>query len=211
MRQSELAAALNIRICWHHWQAGHGKGEHDGVGALIKRAIRLVAATEGGVVINSADDLFDWCVSCKTAPAAKTSEAHAAAVELAERRFVYVPVDAVEHPNGQRYTGARGQQRSRCFFTAGIAGIVEMRELSCFCASCRWARGWAAQLGAGRGGTAGRVAGTLSTWGRLGLGMQSMRLHSQHFTAPDWAAGRQILGTVSAAPPCPPGSPGSCG
>lgn len=139
--QSELSAALGIPIIWNHWQAGHGKGEHDGVGALIKRALRIVAATEGNVVINSAEDLYAWCVAFKSSPEAKTSEAHAAAVELAQRRFLYVPLTgdgAVQHPSGgQRYTGAEGQRNNRCLFTAGTAGIMQMRELSCYCASCR--------------------------------------------------------------------------
>ncbi|PSC67576.1 hypothetical protein C2E20_8791, partial [Micractinium conductrix] len=121
----------------------HGKGEHDGVGALIKRAMRAVAATEMDVTINSADDLYSWCVAFKSAPAAQTSEAHAAQVELATRRFVFVPAageGAVQHPtSGQRYTGAQGQLTSRCFFTAaaGQPDTMQMRELSCYCGACR--------------------------------------------------------------------------
>ena len=142
--QAALSAELGLPISWNHWQTAHGKGEHDGVGALIKRAMRAVAATEMDVTINSADDLYSWCVAFKSAPAAQTSEAHAAQVELATRRFVFVPAageGAVQHPtSGQRYTGAQGQRTSRCFFTAaaGQPDTMQMRELSCYCGACRW-------------------------------------------------------------------------
>ena len=46
MWQSELG----IPCCWHHWQAGHGQGEHDGVGTVVKAAVRQEAAVEDGWV-----------------------------------------------------------------------------------------------------------------------------------------------------------------
>ena len=41
---------LGIPCCWHHWQAGHGKGEHDGVGTVVKAAVWQEAAVEDGWV-----------------------------------------------------------------------------------------------------------------------------------------------------------------
>jgi len=29
----------NIKHCWNYFETGHGKGEHDGVGACIKQAL----------------------------------------------------------------------------------------------------------------------------------------------------------------------------
>ena len=33
-------ARTNVRFLWNFFESGHGKGEHDGAGARIKRALR---------------------------------------------------------------------------------------------------------------------------------------------------------------------------
>lgn len=33
-------ARTNVRFLWNFFESGHGKGEHDGAGACIKRALR---------------------------------------------------------------------------------------------------------------------------------------------------------------------------
>ena len=32
---------LNIRHCWNFFESGHGKGEHDGVGACVKKTLQI--------------------------------------------------------------------------------------------------------------------------------------------------------------------------
>lgn len=83
---------LGLPCTWNHWQAGHGKGEHDGVGTHIKAAARREQARQGGVRIDSAHTFFEFCAARLSAPALEHSAAKAAATSTVERRFVWVPV-----------------------------------------------------------------------------------------------------------------------
>ena len=75
---------------------------------------------EYGYKIDSAEALFAFCLLHLTEAAAETCEAHAARVKLGKRRFVWVPLDKVQHPVGkQQHTGAAGQRSHMCFFTSG--------------------------------------------------------------------------------------------
>ena len=51
----------NIKHIWNFFESGHGKGEHDGVGACIKRALRKYQMNYQGVRVNDAHDVVEWC------------------------------------------------------------------------------------------------------------------------------------------------------
>lgn len=51
----------NIPHVWSFFQSGHGKGEHDGVGACIKHALRKHQLNYEGDRIKDAHDVVEWC------------------------------------------------------------------------------------------------------------------------------------------------------
>jgi len=52
----------NIQHIWSFFQAGHGKGEHDGAGACVKRALsREQIKFEDLVKFQDACKIMDWC------------------------------------------------------------------------------------------------------------------------------------------------------
>ena len=51
----------NIKHIWNFFESGHGKCEHDGARACIKRALRKYQMNYQGVRINDAHDVVEWC------------------------------------------------------------------------------------------------------------------------------------------------------
>ena len=51
----------NIKQIWNFFENGHGKGEHDGVGACIKCALRKYQMNYQGVCVNDTHDVVEWC------------------------------------------------------------------------------------------------------------------------------------------------------
>ena len=62
----------NIQHIWSFFEAGHGKGEHDGAGACVKRALaREQLKFEDVVKFKDACVIVDWC---NTKLSTRTSE-----------------------------------------------------------------------------------------------------------------------------------------
>lgn len=143
----EWQSRLGVPCCWNHWQAGHGKGEHDGIGTHIEAAVRREAAWQEGVVIDSPLKFYEFCAMQLRQAAAQTSDAKAAQVQMAGRRIVWVPGPgergAVQRTEGgQKHTGAQGQMGCHCFYTSGTEpGVVKMEEVSCMSPACRCVEG----------------------------------------------------------------------
>jgi hypothetical protein len=56
-----LHKRLNITHCWNFFETGHGKGEHDGAGACIKRALRRYQLNPHAGRFESAIQVVQWC------------------------------------------------------------------------------------------------------------------------------------------------------
>ena len=50
----------NIKHIWNFFESGHGKGEHDGVGACIKCALQKYQMNYQGGHVNDAHDIVEW-------------------------------------------------------------------------------------------------------------------------------------------------------
>ena len=48
---------------WSFFESSHGKGEHDGVGACVKRALVKEQVKILGVDLLDAHSIVDWCIS----------------------------------------------------------------------------------------------------------------------------------------------------
>ena len=54
---------MNIKHCWNFFETGHGKGEHDGAGACVKRALRRWKMNHSSKRFHSAAEVVQWCKS----------------------------------------------------------------------------------------------------------------------------------------------------
>ena len=54
---------MNIKHCWNFFETQHGKGEHDGAGACIKRALRRWQMNRSSIRFHSTAEVFQWCKS----------------------------------------------------------------------------------------------------------------------------------------------------
>ena len=48
---------------WNYFEAGHGKGEHDGIGACIKKSIRREEMKFIGARLRDIASIVKWCAS----------------------------------------------------------------------------------------------------------------------------------------------------
>ena len=51
----------NIKHCWNFFETSHGKGEHDGAGACVKRALRRNQINHSAGRFVYANKFFQWC------------------------------------------------------------------------------------------------------------------------------------------------------
>ena len=54
---------MNIKHCWNFFETGHGKGEHDGAGACIKRALRRWKMNHSSGRFHLDAEVIQWCKS----------------------------------------------------------------------------------------------------------------------------------------------------
>ena len=52
----------NIKHCWNVFETGHGKGEHDGARACIKRALRRYQMDLSTNRLVSVEQVVQWCI-----------------------------------------------------------------------------------------------------------------------------------------------------
>ena len=59
---SRMHKLCRIQYMWNFTEAGHGKGEHDGAGACIKRALaREELKYKDGAILTDAKSIVQWC------------------------------------------------------------------------------------------------------------------------------------------------------
>ena len=66
---SRVHKELNVQHIWSFFEAGHGKGEHDGAGACVKRILaREQLKFEDSIKFKNAHEIVDWCNRRLSAP-----------------------------------------------------------------------------------------------------------------------------------------------
>ena len=56
-----LHKETGIRHTWSFFETGHGKGEHDGTGACVKRALRRYQMSHSASRLKCSAEVVDWC------------------------------------------------------------------------------------------------------------------------------------------------------
>jgi hypothetical protein len=122
------------QFIWNYFASGHGKGEVDGAGALLKRELRKEQMKPDGMQIHNSLE----AVTYLRAQAAKLHAAHPNARRTTHKYFWEVKKDDVKRDNAfdcQTVKGSRRahQVRSVC---PRDPTLIEYRDSSCFCLSC---------------------------------------------------------------------------
>ena len=60
---SRMHVERGVPHIWSFFEAGHGKGEHDGAGACVKRALVKEQLKISGEKFSDARSIVDWCSS----------------------------------------------------------------------------------------------------------------------------------------------------
>ena len=58
---SHIHKEIGVRHTWSFFETGHGKGEHDGAGACVKRALRRYQMSHDATRLKSSKEVVDWC------------------------------------------------------------------------------------------------------------------------------------------------------
>ena len=64
----------HIKHCWNFFETVHGKGEYDGAGACIKRALRRYQMNPSTNQLVSAKEVVQWCIDALSHDTNKSGE-----------------------------------------------------------------------------------------------------------------------------------------
>ena len=126
----------------HFFCSGHGKGEHDGAGAIVKNAASIYNNTEEGKKqpITTAQQLVTWCSANLSHPKESSYASKHKRTALSRRYFYHIPKPdqpgGVRHNEKTRATPLPGIRSTHSLIYPGDPGIVLTRQLSCFCRHC---------------------------------------------------------------------------
>ena len=132
-----ISASLphGCRMVWSYFVSGHGKGVHDGAGAVLKQEIRKAQmSVDSSLKMQCAEDVVNYC-------RAKQSEVHAAFPNARREvdKFYYLigsnDVDRSNTLDCKKVTGSRSMH-SICSVSETDITNVRSRFLSCFCPPC---------------------------------------------------------------------------
>ncbi|MCO5599393.1 hypothetical protein L7F22_053495 [Adiantum nelumboides] len=112
-------------MLWNFFGTGHGKGEHDGAGAVIKRALTAEQLDANGAKLQNAHDVVEW-LTWKMANDGKQS------------LFVEVKINDVDRSNAYTCQTVKGTRSTHCVLGFNRKDPIQIlfQSLSCFCFFC---------------------------------------------------------------------------
>ena len=118
----------NIQHVWSFFEAGHGKGEHDGAGACVKRALsREQLKFEEKAKLKNAHEIVEWCNKYLYTGSSQNSTI---------KRFFYL-VEENNIPSRCDCDTISGSAKWHSFRSSDCnTWIIWTRELACFCQFC---------------------------------------------------------------------------
>jgi hypothetical protein len=117
--------------------SGHGKGEHDGAGAVVKSGLRKHQLLEDGSPLSNAAEVVELCRASLSGAALSSYEGRTAARAETTRTFWLVTEEelaTVEKLRCKTIPGSRSMHSVRA--KQGNPLVIFMRKRSCFCVSC---------------------------------------------------------------------------
>ena len=110
---------------WNYFGSGHGKGEHDGAGAVIKRALTSEQLDNKGAKLQNAHDVVEW-LTWKMSDDGKN------------RLFIEVGANEVDRSKSYGCKTVKGTRKTHCVLGFSRRDTTQLlfRSLSCFCSMC---------------------------------------------------------------------------
>ncbi|GAQ89961.1 hypothetical protein KFL_005820050 [Klebsormidium nitens] len=128
-----------VKMEWYFFESGHGKGEHDGAGAVVKSALRKwQLVRDGESQMTSAAEAVRLLTE-RLSSAAPTSFASRAALrEGVSRKFVFIGEDEVDRSVPYECKQIPGTRSFHAVRGAGGRNATTLfhRQLACFCGPC---------------------------------------------------------------------------
>ena len=125
-------------MTWSFFGFGHGKGEHDGAGAVVKRALTHEQLKSDGVILQQAVDVVQF-LERTMAHGASSSYAMGTKEAMGiSRKFWLVKVEDVDRSKSWGCEQIQGSQslHSICGFSRHDVSQLNTRKLSRFCNAC---------------------------------------------------------------------------
>ena len=118
----------NIQHVWSFFEAGHGKGEHDGAGSCVKRALsREQLKFEEKAKLKNAHEIVEWCNKYLYTGSSQNSTI---------KRFFYL-VEENNIPSRYDCDTISGSAKWHSFRSSDSnTWTIWTRELACFCQFC---------------------------------------------------------------------------
>lgn len=131
---SRYYAITNMEMTWNFFESGHGKGEHDGAGAVVKRALTHEQLKTDGVDLKCAADIVAFL---KDTMSTTTSTGYVKEC-LVIRHFWNVQIGDVDRSNPWHCAPITGSRsiHSICGYSKVDSTQLKTRMLSCYCDAC---------------------------------------------------------------------------
>lgn len=125
-------------MTWSFFGSGHGKGEHDGASAVVKRALTHEQLKSDGVILRNATDVVDFLT--KTMPHGACSsyaKSKQAALDI-RRTYWLIKIGDVDRSKAWGCETIQGSQsmHSICGHSRHDGTQLKTTTLSCFCNAC---------------------------------------------------------------------------
>jgi hypothetical protein len=129
---------------WHFFESGHGKGEHDGMGGLVKSALQKWQLLDGedAPKLTNAEEVVEVLKARLSSAAPSSFPSRAAQRAETARHFHLIRVEDVKDLPKlccETVRGTRGIHH--VWASRDNPKVLFHRQLSCFCVKC-WAEKW---------------------------------------------------------------------
>ena len=123
-----LHIKYNVPHLWSYFESGHGRGEHDGAGACIKKtALRREQMKFIGTSLQDAESIVRWCTTMTGDQSTRKSHVQRVFWE-------FTNVDCSHTYRVNTVQGTRGFHSIRSSYNSALE--IWTRKMSCFCGSC---------------------------------------------------------------------------
>ena len=152
-RYPEITNGCNCM--WSFFGSGHGKGPHDGAGAVLKRYIRTAQLDVNGPPLQNAETVVDFLI-CKLSERPESAYGDRTPVSRTFWRIYDDEVDRVTEYDCEPIVGCRDLHSVRSVGAMDVNKLC-VRKLACFCAACieckwgdcvniAWAQDWEVEI-----------------------------------------------------------------
>ena len=124
---SRMHVERGVPHIWSFFEAGHGKGEHNGVGACVKRALVKEQLKISREKFSDARSIVDWCSSALS---------QGGTLDSTVRRFFWLVEEGIVGGRLDCHTIKDSSKMHSFRSSDASTWTIWTRDLACFCQSC---------------------------------------------------------------------------